>query len=106
MLRLEAQELRTKHRNEGQRTDCGNDHDDAGYPSELLEHQTGHTLDHGKRKEHREHGESRSNYGNTHLLSRMHCSLLRLRSSFKMRRDVLENHDGVIDDHTDRYGEC
>ena len=54
-LRLEAQELRTEHRNERKCSDCRDYHDDAGDPSELLEHKAGHTLDHGKRQEYGKH---------------------------------------------------
>ena len=55
MLRLEAEELRAEHRNERERTDCRHDHDDAGNPTELLEHESCHTLDHGQREEHGKH---------------------------------------------------
>ena len=104
-LRLETQELRTEHRNEGEGSDSGDDHDDAGDPSELLEHDSGHTLDHGQRHEHGKHGQCGSDDGYTHLLGRMHGSFLRLCTTLKMRRDVLKHHNGIVDHHTDGYGQ-
>ena len=101
-LRLEAQELRAEHRDQGERTDGRNDHDDTCDPSQLLEHESGQTLYHGKREEHGKHGQGRSNNGDTHLLGRMDSSLLRFRTSFKVSRNVLQNHDGIIHHHTDR----
>ena len=104
-LRLEAEELRTEHRNKGKRTDCRDNHDDTCNPSELLEHHTGHTLDHGKRHEHREHCKGRRNNRDTHLLCCMHGRFLWLGTLLQMCRDVLENHDRVVHNHTDRNGE-
>ena len=101
MLRLEAQELRAEHRDERKRTDSRHDHDDADDPSELLEHETCHTLDHGQREEHGKHCQCRRDYRDTHLLGRMHRRLLWLRTSLQMCRDVLQHHDGVVHDHTD-----
>ena len=100
-LRLEPEELRAQHRNKRKRTDGRNDHDDADDPSELLEHESGHTLDHCKRQEHRKHGKSRSYHGYTDLLGRMNCSFLRFCSPLKMCRYVLQHYDGIIHNHTD-----
>ncbi len=43
VLRLVAEHLRAEHRHEGQGRCRGDDHNDADDPSELLEHNSGHS---------------------------------------------------------------
>ena len=104
--RLEAKELRAKHRNQSKSSDCRHDHDDTCDPSELLEHHTCHTLDHSKRHENGKHGQGRGDNRNTHFLCSMNSGLLRLGTSFKMCRDILKYHDGVVHNHTDCDRKC
>ena len=104
-LRLGSQEERAEHRHKCQSGGRGDDHDDCHDPTKLLEHDAGHAGSHRKRQEHAEHGQSRCNDGNTHFGSSMDGGLLRFLTPFKMGGDVLKNHDRIIHNHTDRYGE-
>ena len=94
------------HRDQGQGRGRGNDHDDADDEAQLLEHNTGHTGHHGQREEHAEHRQGRRNNGDTDLRRAVDGCFLRFLTPFEVRRHILQDHDGIVHDHTDCNGQC
>ena len=103
-LRIGLEHPRAHHRHEGERGCGGHDHDEADDEAELTEHDSSHTGHHGQRQEHAEHGQCRSDDGDTHLTGSMHGGLLRILSPLNMSGNVLQCHDGIVHNHADRNG--
>ena len=57
VLRIGPEHLGAKHRYEGKGGGGGDNHNDAHNPSELLEHNSHHTLHQSKRQEYAEHSQ-------------------------------------------------
>ncbi len=76
VLDVVLEPARAEHGHEGKRGGHGDYHDDADYPSQLLEHDSGHAADHGQWQEHAEHREGGRHYGDAHLGSSVHGGLL------------------------------
>ena len=100
-LGLCAEHLGAEHRHKGEGGGSGHDHDDGHDPAELLEHDAGHTGNHGQGQEHAEHRQGGRHYGDCHLGSAVHGCLLGFLAPFKMAGDVLEHHNRIVHDHTD-----
>ena len=81
------------------------DHD-GNNPTELAEEDTRHTRNHRKWQEHSNDNKRSGNNREPHLVGSVDSCLLRLRASLDMRSDVLEYHDGIVNDHTDGEREC
>ena len=104
-LVLVLQQLRAEHRDQGQGGRGGHYHNDGHNPSELLEHYAGHTADHCKGQEDAEHRQGGGDDRDTDFGSAVDGRLGRFFAPFKVRRNVLEDHYGVVHDHTYRYGQ-
>ena len=102
---LQTQQARAKHRREREGGHGGNDHDDAHHPAQLLEEYTRHARDHRQGEEDGDHRQRGSDDGDGHLVRAVHSRLRRRRAALNVRRDVLQDHDGVVHHHTDGDGE-
>ncbi len=102
-----AQEHRAERGGERQRDDSGDDHREHDRHGELLVHLSRDTAHERDRDEHRaEHGDDRDQR-TSHLLHRSVGS--HARRDFVLRHDaldVLDHHDGVVDDDTDRESQA
>ena len=99
-----AKHLGAEHWHESKGCGSRDNHNDADYPTELLEHNSSHSLNHSQRQEHAEHSKSGCHYGDRHLGGAVNGSFLRFLSSFQVSGYVLEHHYGIIHHHTYRYG--
>ena len=102
---LAAEQVGRHHRRERDgrgRRDADDDRDD---PAQLAEEDARHAGDHRQRHEDRDDDERRGDDREPHLVGGVDGGLLRVRAALDMRRNVLQNHDGVVDHHTDGDGE-
>ena len=98
------QNLRAHHRHQSQSAAGGNNHDDGDNPTQLTEHHTCNTFNHGQGQKHRQHGQGGSNNRKRDLLGSMNRSFFRLLTFIYMRRDILQDHNGIVHYHTDSDG--
>ena len=103
-VRVHHEHLGAHHRNQGQSTGSGHNHDDGHDPTQLLEHHASRAFDHGQRQEHGQHGQGGSDNRKRHFLRGMHGGFLRLLAAFDVGRDVFQDHDGIVHNHTDGNG--
>ena len=102
LLRILLHNLRAKHRSKGQCGSHRNGQSNCYHPTHWLEEHTCHTLNHSQREEHRQGGQGRSDNRHTDLLCSKDCSLLNSRTTIDMSGNILQHHNRIIHDHTDR----
>ena len=102
LLWLLLHNQRAEHRGKGQSRSHRDGQGDGNHPTHRLEQYASHTLNHSQWKEHRQGGQSRGDNRHTHLLRCEDCSLLQTSTSIDMGSDVLQHHNRIIDDHTNR----
>ena len=98
---VEFEEVGRHHRRERdgrRRRDADHDRHD---PAQLAEEDTGHARHHRQRQEHGDDHQRGGDDRQPHLVGGVDGGLLGTRSPLDMGRNVLQHHDGVIDDHTD-----
>ena len=105
LLGVEAEHLAAKHRSEREGASGGDNHHDTNHPTELLKEHTHHAGNHSEREEHRQKCERRCHNRDSHLVGAVDGSLLRVATALDVSGYVLENHNGIVNHHTDRDGE-
>ena len=70
-------------------------------PSQFFKHDTCHTGQHRHRHEYRYKHEGRRDDGNPHLVGGIDRCLMRILATFDMSGDILQDHNRIIDHHTD-----
>ena len=68
-----------------------------------MEHDTGHTIQHGQRYEYRYKHKGGSDNGYPHLIGCVDSRLVRVFAALHVPRYILQHHDRIIHHHTDGY---
>ena len=107
LLVLALQQQRAQGRGEGEGDDAGEGHRDGHRDGELLVELAGDAAEEGHRDEHRAQHQHDRHHGARHLAHRLDGGGVGRHLLFPHQAlDVLEHHDGVIDDDADRQHHC
>ena len=98
---LELQQLGAKHRSQWQSRHGRDKHDSTHHPSQLFEHDTGHTAHHCQREEYGNHRQRRCDNGNSDLIRSMNGCLFRIGTTLNMCSNIFQYYNGVVHHHTD-----
>ena len=69
-----------------------------------MEHDTRHTIEHRQRYEHSHEHEGGSDDRYPYFVRRIDSRLMRVFTTFDVAGDILQDHDGIVHNHTDGDG--
>ena len=99
------EQLGAHHRRQGQRDDGGDEDGDGKRDGELAEEAADHIAHEEQRDEHCDERDGERDDGEADLLRAFERGGERVFAHFDVARDVLDHHDGVVDDEAGRDGE-
>ena len=97
----QAEPLAAEHGGEAEGAGGGDDHHDGDHPAELAEEHARHARHQGEGEEYGYQRECGGDDGDGDLVGAVHGRLSRVGAALDVRGDVLQDHDGVVDDHAD-----
>ena len=95
------EQLGAEHRRQRDSHDGGRTANDRNDPSEFMEHDTCHTVEHGQRNEHGHEYQGCCDDRHPHLVGGIDRCLMRVLAALDVTCDILQDHDCIIDHHTD-----
>ena len=102
---LGFQQFGAEHRRQRDSHDGGCTANDRNNPTEFVEHDSRHTVEHRQRHKYSYKHESGGNNRYPHLICSIDCRLMRVFATFHMPRYVLKHNDGIVHHHTDSDGQ-
>src|SRR4029077_6594156 len=100
-----ADQLGAHHRHQRQRDNGGNDDGDRKRDGEFVEQPADHRAHEQQRDQHRDQRDGQRNDGEADLLGAAQRRVERRHAAFDEARDVLDHHDGVVDDEAGGDGQ-
>ena len=101
---LRFEQLGAEHRSQRDSDKGRGTTNDRHNPSEFMEHDTRHTIEHRQRYEHSHEHEGGSDDRYPYFVRRIDSRLMRVFTTFDVAGDILQDHDGIVHNHTDGDG--